>query len=128
MKIYISPTPRLNLFSKEMELVIAFCRESIPEILVEHGRPKPDRHLLLGLAQMSALAVEEGDQTIFEFLPVPISLRISDSQKEFRPEILIARTENSEIGVLTAIDKVTSRRIARELLRYMTSTIRLDVP
>jgi hypothetical protein len=128
MKIYISPIPKLSLFSKPMELLIVFSRDAIPEILVEPGRPKPDRHLLLGLAQMSALAVEEDDQTIFECLQDPISMRLSESQRQLSPDIIVARNEDSEIGVLTAVDKVESRRIARELLRYMTGTIRLDVP
>jgi hypothetical protein len=130
MRLLVDPSPQLPVFGEGLELVICVDVDAIPEIYLNQGVPKPDRHLLLGIMQSAAMAVSESDPELMTFLePAMVVLSRSDgSSKKLGAGLIVVRTEDGHLGVLSAVDPPQARRLAREALRWFTGTIRLDIP
>ncbi|MBI5571939.1 MAG: hypothetical protein HY914_18495 [Desulfomonile tiedjei] len=130
MRLLVDPSPQLPVFSEGLELVICVDVDAIPEIYLKLGVPKPDRHLVLGIMQSASMAVSESDPELMTFLePVTVVLSRSDgSSKKLGAGLIVVRSEDGHLGVLSAVDPPQARRLAREALRWFTGTIRLDIP
>ncbi len=113
----------------ELEFVIEARDEVPPEIHLSRGRPLPDRHVLLGIAEAAALAVDEKDPDMVAFMDeVRVELIRNDGSVTIEPVLLVFRTISGRLGVLAVGDPARVRRVARELRRYFTRLIRLDLP
>lgn len=129
MKLLVSPPPPLPVFSQDLELVILVQEESIPQIFVEEGVPRPDRHLLLGLIQAVSMSVQERDpESVVCTENCAMRLDRSGDLRQLEPGLVIVRSKEGRFGVLAASDHSSARRLARQALRWFTGTIRLDVP
>ena len=130
MRLLVDPSPPLSVFSEGLELVICVDADASPELYLKEGIPKPDRHLLLGIMQSASMAVSESDPELTAFLePAPVVLSRSDgTSKKLGAGLIVVRTEDGHLGVLSVVDPPQARRLAREALRWFTGTIRLDVP
>lgn len=129
MKLRIEPPPTHKWLHSDLELVICLNCEKTPEVFIEPGEPKPDRHLLLGIAQSVVVAVEERDTDLVEFAR-PDSMRLDSGMqsKELACDFVIFRTAEGRIGALAPEDTAVARTLARKALRWFTGAIRLDVP
>jgi len=129
MKILVEPAPSLPLFADDLELVIAVEEESVPALYTDNGLPRPDRHLLLGLMQAVSIAVEERDPESVVFKNGwSATLQTGSKAAEIRPGLVIVRSKAGRFAVLAPEDYASSRRLARQAVRWFTRAIRLDVP
>jgi hypothetical protein len=129
MKLLVDPLPSLPLFSLEPELVIQIQEDRPPEVYVEEGLPRPDRHLLLGIVQSILVAVEEMDPESVELMSTfTIKLDRAGAFKELGVGLLIVRVRDGRFGALIAGDSLLARRLARQGVRWFTGAIRLDIP
>jgi hypothetical protein len=129
MKLLIDPLPSLPLFSLDSELVIRIEEDRPPEVYLEEGLPRPDRHFLLGIAQSVLVAVEEMDSESVELMSkCTIKLDRATEVKEFGPGLIIVRIGDGTFGALIVGDSHLARRLARHGVRWFTGTIRLDIP
>jgi hypothetical protein len=129
MKLVIDPLPSLSLFSLDAELVIQIEEDRPPEVYVEEGLPRPDRHLLLGIVQSVLVAVEEMDPESVELMSTcTIKLDRAGEVKEFGSGLVIVRAKDGRFGTLIVGDSWLALRLARQGLRWFTGTIRLDIP
>jgi hypothetical protein len=129
MKLFLDPSDSLPLFSMDLQLVIRIEEGRSPELFLEHGISNPDRHLLLGLVQRIAMAVEERDRESVAFANgCTIRLKRAGEAKTFGPGLVIARSDDGTIGAVASVDPSMARRLARLAVRWFTGTIRLDVP
>ncbi len=129
MRLLIDPLPTLPLFSLDPELVIRFAEDLPPEVYVEEGQPRPDRHLLLGIAQSVLVAVEEMDPESVELMGTcAIKLDRANQIKELDAGLVIVKVRNGRIGALVVGDSRLALRLARQAVRWFTGTIRLDIP
>ena len=129
MKLVIDPEPKLELFSQDLELVIHIVDGAIPEVYKPKNAPSPDRHLMVGLAQMAEMAVSERDPETFTLLETGVIKLINlDIETDLIPTFFIARSETGKLGILAFGDRSDARKRAREAVRYFTGTIRLDIP
>jgi hypothetical protein len=122
------PIP-LEGIEEELELVIVARPEKSPEIHKVDGRPAPDRHLVLGMVQAAAMAIEERDRELVANMEgLDVRLMKQGLSEPLDADLVIVRSEAGRIGVLALGDDVYVRRVSRELLRYFTKMIRLDIP
>jgi hypothetical protein len=129
MKLLIDPLPSLHLFSLDPELVIRIEEDRPPEVYLEEGLPRPDRHLLLGIAQSVLLAVEEIDPESVELMSkCKIKLDRANEVKEFGAGLVIVRVRDGRFGALIVGDSHLALRLARQSVRWFTGTVRLDIP
>lgn len=129
MKLLIDPSPSLPHFSLDPELVIRIEEDRPPEVYVQEGLPKPDRHLLLGIAQSVLVAIEEMDPENVELMNAcKIRLDTASEVKEFVAGLLIVRVKDGRFATLIAGDARRGLRLARLGVRWFTGTVRLDVP
>ena len=129
MRLFIDPPARLTVFDKELHLVISASEKGPPEIFVKKGLAQPDRHFLLGVVQAAAMAVEERDREFTAFMEAAsLTLENAGSVKELSNGLIIAWSEDGSIGGLAVPDPGSARRLARELVRWFTGSIRLDIP
>lgn len=129
MHLLIDPLPSLALFSLDPELVIRVEEDLPPEVYVEKGLPRPDRHLLLGIAQSVLVALEEMDPECVELMNSgTIKLSREGEVKEFGVCLLIVRVRDGRFGVVALADSRMALRLARRALRWFTGTLRLDIP
>jgi hypothetical protein len=129
MRLLIDPLPSLPLFSLDPELVIRFAEDLPPEVHVEEGQSRPDRHLLLGIAQSVLVAVEEMDLESVELMGTcAIKLDRANQIKVLEAGLVIVRVKNGRIGALVVGDSRLALRLARQAVRWFTGTIRLDIP
>jgi hypothetical protein len=129
MKLLVTPPPTLSLFSMDLQLLILIEEDRAPELILDNQMPRPDRHLLLGLVQGMAMAVEERDPESVAFIKGgSVRLLRDGNSKELRPGLLLARSTEGAIGVLATVDYGEARRLARKAVRWFTGTIRLDLP
>ncbi len=129
MKLLIDPLPSLPLFSLDPELVIRIAEDRTPEVYIEEGVPKPDRHLLLGIAQSILISVEEMDPESVELMGTcAIKLEISDQVKDLGDGLVIVRVRDGRFGALATGDSRFALRLARQGVRWFTGTVRLDIP
>ncbi len=68
MRLLVEPAAQSPLFDTELELVICLTEDSPPEIFLEDGIPRPDRHLLLGMIQTIVVSLEEMDAASVAFV------------------------------------------------------------
>ena len=129
MRLTIKPNPPIPQFGAELEIVIIVDDVGIPEIIVESGLPRPDRHLLLGLVQSVSLLIEEQDpESVAIMESCSVRLDKANEEKELEPGLLIVKTKEGRFGALIVGDSIVARRLARRSVRWFTGTIRLDVP
>jgi hypothetical protein len=129
MKLLIDPLPLLPLFSLDPELVIRIEEDRPPEVYIEEGLPRPDRHFLLGIAQSVLVAVEEMDPESVELMSTcTIKLDRANEVKDFGAGLVIVRVSEGRFGALIVGDSHLALRLARQAVRWFTGTIRLDIP
>jgi hypothetical protein len=129
MRLRIDPQPKSSLFSSDLELVIEQRASGIPRIHIAQSVPRPDRHLLLGIVQSTAFAVQERDaESVFVDESMTVVLETDEGAKTLDPGLVIARSKDGRFGALVRGDWKRAREHARNALRYFTGTIRLDVP
>lgn len=129
MRLLIDPLPSLPLFLLDAELVIRFAEDLPPEVYIEEGHPRPDRHLLLGIAQSVLVAVEEMDPESVELIGTcAIKLDRANEIKELGAGLVIVRVRDGGFGALVVGDSQLALRLARQAVRWFTGTIRLDIP
>jgi hypothetical protein len=129
MKLLIDPLPSLPLFSLDPELLIRIEEDRPPEIYLEEGLPRPDRHFLLGIAQSVLVAVEEMDPESVELMSTcTIKLYRANEINVFGSGLLIVRVSDGRFGALIVGESRRGLRLARQGVRWFTGTIRLDIP
>ncbi len=131
MKLSAHPMPALSVFSEDLQFVIHLGDNdvAVPELYIEDGLPRPDRHLLVGLAQTVLMAVEEKDPETVAFLdPCTVCLKRSDETKLLGRGLIVVRSMTGKFGALVTITPGEARRLARKAVRRLTGAIRLDIP
>lgn len=129
MKLIANPPPALSFFRMDLQLVILIQEDRPPEVFLNDDMPRPDRHLLLGLVQSLALAVEEKDVEAVAFIgEAAVGLQRGKTLKELPPGLVLARSTSGAFGAVATVDHGEARRLARKAVRWFTGTIRLDVP
>jgi hypothetical protein len=129
MKLIIQPDPRLDIFRDDLELAICIREDRIPEILIEEGLPRPDRHLLLGIVQAITIAAEENDEDMLEVNENAGMVLQSAGVKQFdEPVLVIVRSRNGRFAAFFNGDGRSAKYLAKKALRWFTGTIRLDIP
>ncbi len=129
MKLFIDPPPPVTVFDKELDLVISASEQGPPEVFVKEGSAQPDRHFLLGVVQAVAMAVEEADHEFTAFMEADsLTLENGGSVKALSNGLIIVRSEDGTLGGLAVPDPRLARRLAREVVRWFTGSIRLDIP
>jgi hypothetical protein len=129
MKLHIDPSPPLETFGQQLELVICIKEGTLPDVHTMENSPKPDRHFLLGIVQTALIAIEESDQETTAFMDTDsVMLERGNELVPLNCQLLIVRSAAGSFAVLTGTDKALARRLAREAARRFTGTIRLDIP
>ncbi|AFM25242.1 hypothetical protein [Desulfomonile tiedjei] len=129
MRLTISPNPDFALLDMELDLVIALYEERSPEIFLQSGTPRPDRHFLLGMAQTIVVAVEESDKDSVLFLESGAAeLQDSGELRTLHSSLLIVRSIEGRFSAIVFGDPRQARRLARRAERWFTGTVRLDIP
>jgi hypothetical protein len=129
MRLLTEPAAQSPLFDSELELVICLREESPPEIFLQDGMPRPDRHMLLGMIQTIVVAAEEMDSASVAFVDsCSTRLERGDEMSILHSDLIIIRAIDGRFGALAIGDKRSVRRLARRAERWFTGTIRLDVP
>ncbi len=112
-----------------LQLLIEIKFDSIPAIHVARGVPRPDRHMLLGIVQTMAIAIEEKDPESVAFLKErSVLLEVDGEVRETAAPLVVLRGTGGVMAALVMCEKEEARRIARKAVRHFTATIRLDVP
>ncbi|MFH0960962.1 MAG: hypothetical protein V1897_19940 [Pseudomonadota bacterium] len=129
MKLRISPSPNNSLFESNPKIVLALEPESQLGVFYEENVAEPDRHFLIGLAQIALFAVEENDLERVEFTN-EARLEIEKDHKKIslRPELIIVQSVDGTVDVLAIGNSSIARKNARLLIKTLTGRIRLDVP
>jgi hypothetical protein len=129
MRLIIEPAPSLGILSKDVDLVIEVEESELPETYVDLGQPRPDRHLVLGLVQCAAIAIEEQDveSTLFT-TDCSITLVRENDPVPLRGPLIVARSADGNFGVIAIGDETTARRLMRRAIRHFSGTIRMDLP
>ncbi len=129
MRLVTDPPVPLDALHDELEFVIEAHEDTPPEIHLDDGRPRPDRHVVLGIAQAAALAVDEKDPDLVGFMEeVRVELVRNGESVPVAPVMMVFRSIHGRLGVLAGKDQAQVRRVARQMLRYFTKMIRLDIP
>ncbi len=129
MRLAITPIPSIPQMSDELEIVILVNQDGVPEVFAAEDLPKPDRHLLLALAQTVAMAVEEQDPESVVFLDsCSIRLDRSGDWKDVAAGLVLVKSRQGRFGGLVVGDSICGKRLTRKAVRWFTGTIRLDVP
>jgi hypothetical protein len=129
MKLLSDLTSVSPVLRESLQLVIEIKFDSIPGIYVAQGMPRPDRHMLLGLVQTMAIAIEEQDTESVVFLrDRSILFDIDGEVREIIAPLVVMRGETGVMAALIMCEHEDARRIARKAVRYFTSKIRLDIP
>ena len=129
MKLLVDPRPAPDIFDKELELVICVTEGVPPEIYIRAGHAKPDRHFLLGMARTALMAIQEMDpETTVLMNTKSTLLRTGDSTKPLGHELIIVKSTDGAFAALACPDAALAKRLARQAVRQLTGTIRLDVP
>ncbi len=129
MRLLIHPRPSLPLLLEDLELAITVTEAGIPECYVSGGHPRPDRHLLVGIAQTMVVSMtEEDDESIVIDPGCQVALQRGDETRRLDPGLIIVRTLDGRLGAISVSDAPTATKLIRQALRYFTGTVRLDVP
>jgi len=115
--------------AQDVEVVVHVGLGNQPEIFLEDGVAKPDRHFLIGLIQLCTVAVEERDAEVVLFSPdTNVVLEVNGHKNTISSGVLIFKTRKGRVGCVCLDDAGAGRRIMRDALRRFTGTIRLDIP
>lgn len=130
MKLRIYPQPDNEALQKPLQLLITVEPDGRPEVYTREGGLKPDRHLVLGIAQSMAVLIEEKDPDTVVFSDAAtVGLELDGSIQTLTSGLIIVRTqEDGAIAALVLGEPSSGRRLARQAVRALTGTIRLDVP
>lgn len=129
MRIQTDKPVPLEGLDGELELVITAKQDKTPEIHLAESRPVPDRHLVLGMVQAAAIAIEERDPELVAFMEgLGVTLGKQGTWVTIDADLVVVRSEMGRIGVLVLVEQDRVRRVSREVLRYFTKMIRLDIP
>ncbi len=128
MRLTINTPIDSDFFTHKLQVVIAATKDGTPGIFFSDNLPKPDRHLLLGMAQSVLFAVQESDADIVIFADSCEVVLHSNGLHSLNPDLLIARDEFGEYKVIAVNPKQQAKKVAGQMLRWFTGTIRLDVP
>ena len=130
MKLMIKPGVNNILLEKPLHLVVTVEPDGHFEVYTSESSLKPDRHLLLGIAQAMAVQIEERDpDTVVFEKDAQVDLEVDGTVKRLSCGLILVRTaEEGAIAALVLCDPPEGRRIARRAVRALTGTIRLDVP
>lgn len=129
MKLTIQPDPKLDIFRDNLELAICVRENQTPEILIEEGLPRPDRHLLLGIVQAITIAAEENDEEMLEVSDnCTVAVHFAGEKKFAEQVLVIVRSQNGRFAAFFNGDRRTAKSFAKKALRWFTGTIRLDIP
>jgi hypothetical protein len=129
MRLLVDPKCELEVFNNDLTIVISAREGASPEMHFSAGSAKPDRHLLLGMAQAVMFAVEESDPDMVRFVEfAKVTLDDGNVSKELTSNLLIARDDSGKYGALVIGAGQGGKRLAREVTRWFTGTIRLDIP
>ncbi|MEW6352556.1 MAG: hypothetical protein AB1646_26210 [Thermodesulfobacteriota bacterium] len=129
MRVLTWPSVPLDVLRDEMDFVIEAHEDLPPEIHLSDGGPRPDRHVLLGLAEAAALAVDEKDPDLVGFTKeAKVELVRNGRTVTVEPVIMVFRSIPGRLGILAVGDPARVRRVVRQMRRYFTRMIRLDVP
>ncbi len=117
------------LAAHDVDLVIHVGPERHPEIFLEEGVAKPDRHFLIGLIQLCTVAVEEKDSEVATFSPgKTVVLETAGQKHTIESGIVIFRINKGKVGCVSCHDPAAACKIVRDALRRFTGAIRLDIP
>lgn len=129
MKLIIEPPIALPALQEDLELVVVYRDSGVPEVFTPPGVPRPDRHLLLGVVQSIAFAIQEMDpESVVIAANRRVALDLDGTVKGLDPELLIVRTLDCRLGALVRGNSDDARRLARAAVRSFTAAVRLDVP
>lgn len=129
MKLILHPPSSLVPFSEELDLVIEVKSSGVPVVYAREDTPHPDRHLLLGIIQRVAVAVEEKDAEMVELREhLQAFLRTATETRTLEPGVIIVKTEQGSLATIAKGGTEIARGLVRGAVRYFTSAIRLDVP
>lgn len=129
MKLILHPPSSLAPFSEELDLVIEVKSSGVPVTYARGDTPHPDRHLLLGIIQRVAVAIEEKDAEMVEFREdLQAHLTTARETRSLEPGVIIVKTEQANLAVIAKGGMEIARGLVRRAVRYFTSAIRLDVP
>jgi hypothetical protein len=131
MKIDSRLMPDLPVFAENLQVVFHIRDDdgSVPMLYTDDGVPRPDRHLMLGIAQATLMAIEETDPETVVFLEsCAIELNRSGETILLNGGLTVVRSESGKLGALAPATPREARRLARKGVRWFTGAIRLDIP
>ncbi len=129
MKLHVDPTPALDSFGQDFDLVICVTETTLPVVYTAENSANPDRHFLLGLVQTALIAIEELDPDTVAFISTsPLTLEKNDELIHLDCQLLIVRSKTGSFAVLMRTDQALARSLIREAARRFTGLIRLDIP
>ncbi len=130
MKLTVTPDTDNLLLKKPLQLVITVEPDGHFEVYISESGVRPDRHLLLGIAQSMAVQIEEKDpETVVFADSVDVSLECDGVIQKLLSDLILVRTaEEGAIAALVRSDPANGRRLGRQAVRALTGTIRLDIP
>ncbi|MGD9819238.1 MAG: hypothetical protein AB7V04_11140, partial [Desulfomonilaceae bacterium] len=90
MKLRITPEINNPLLKKDLQLVITMEQDGHFEVYIPKSRVKPDRHLLLGIAQSMAFQIEEKDpETVVFAKDATVQLDADGSVQEISSSLIM---------------------------------------
>lgn len=129
MRLVVQPPVALPALRDDLELVVTCGLEGPPEVFTPPGVPRPDRHFLLGVAESIAFAIREMDpEVVARAQGCRVTLDAEGTVKKLDPDLVVVRTLDGRLGALVVGSSVDARRLARNVVRSFTATLRLDVP
>jgi hypothetical protein len=129
MKLSTKPDTRLEILNESLEMVIEIKEDSIPTVRTCPGKPKPDRHMVLGVVQSLSMAVEERDEESVAFVePRMVQLHTGEEIVRIDAPLVMMKSSLGKLGALALVDPKSARGLARGAVRYFTGTVRLDIP
>ncbi|MEI6134614.1 MAG: hypothetical protein WCP72_06550 [Desulfomonile sp.] len=129
MKLEITPSPINPLFQSNPKIVLVLEPEGQLGVFYEENMAQPDRHFLLGLAQIALFALEENDRDSVEFANhTDLGIEKGTQKVILNPDLIIVQLVDGTVGVLAIGNSSIARKNARLLIKTLTGRIRLDVP
>jgi hypothetical protein len=130
MKLEISPTPTSSIFLlSDPKVVLVLEPEDQLGVFYEENMAYPDRHFLIGLAQIALFAVEENDRESVEFVDhADLALEKEAKKVILKPDLVIVQSVNGATGVLAVGNSSKAKKNARLVIKNLTGRIRMDVP
>ena len=129
MKLSTETDTNLEILHESLEMVIEIKEDSIPVVRTCPGKPKPDRHMVLGVVQSLSVAVEERDEESVAFVERrSVRLHAGENIVRIDAPLVMMKSSLGKLGALAFVDPKTARGLARGAVRYFTGTVRLDIP